>query len=391
MSACEWIFWISVGSLIYAFLLYPLALWLASRMASQIRRKRAACPPAGSGPIPPKEWPGVSLIVPAHNEERHLAAKLRNIEEIEYPRERIECVLVSDGSTDATDRILTHAAVPGRRFFRLAERQGKPTALNLAVAHSTGEILIFSDASTLLAPDAVGKLVRHFDDSRVGAVCGAVVFRRTMESAATEGIYWKYETALRRMEAEIGATLTASGAIFALRRSCYRPLAPETILDDFLLPMTTRRLGYRVEYEPKARAQDAAPESVSGEYTRRVRLAAGSFQSLGTLAQAARSHLAVLWAFLSHKVMRWLAPWFLIGIFATTLALREQPFYGLALVFEAAFCSWALVGWVCRKRLAKIRFALMGYFLMAMNVAFLVGLARLLTGRQPVTWTRANG
>jgi len=391
ISATEWLFWVCLAVVIYAYALYPVALAAACHIA-RLRGASSDSPgpePRGDAP-PARDLPRVSLLVAAYNEEEHLPAKLQNVDRIDYPSDRLECVFVSDGSADATDGILESVRRPGFQFHRLASRQGKPTALNLAVARAHGEILVFSDASTMFEPGAVGRLVRHFADPRVGVVCGSIEFTRTGESAATEGVYWRYETALREMEGRIGATLTASGAIYAVRRCCYRPLAPGAILDDFLVPMTARRLGYRVEYEPEARAMETAAESVKGEFTRRVRLAAGSFRSLGTLTRGALSSPVVLWAFLSHKALRWLAPLFLLALLGASVALRHNPFYGLALTLQGAFCFWALLGWSHRKQLEKVRFALVGYFLVAMNMAFLMGLARSLVGRQEVTWTRVR-
>lgn len=388
----ELIFWICLAAILYTYALYPIALSAACRIERLRRgRKQSTKTEAQSKLSPDSNLPPVSLLVPAFNEERHLPAKLLNLDEIDYPAGRIEHVFVSDGSTDRTNRILGAVRRPGFQFHSLASRRGKPTALNFAVAHAHTDILIFSDASTIFAPDVVCRLARHFADERVGVVCGSIEFVRTKESAATEGLYWRYETALRRMEAQIGATLTASGAIYAVRRSCYRPLAPDAILDDFLTPMTARRLGYRVEYDPEAKALEAAPTSVKDEFTRRVRLAAGSFSSLGALTRGAMSNPAVLWAFLSHKVLRWLAPVFMVGLLAASLALHQKPFYGLALTAQGMFCLWALAGWAYREQLGKIRFGLAGYFLLAMNAAFLVGLGRSLTGRQQATWTRVNG
>lgn len=391
MNATEWIFWICLGVIGYAYAIYPLALWVICRAARLLRNEKGpVVQPCQLRADASDSCPPVSILVAAFNEENHLPAKLQNFDRIDYPSDKLECVVVSDGSTDGTDRILATTKRSGLKWLHLPIRQGKPTALNLAAASACGEILIFSDASTMLAQDAVRRLVGHFTNPRVGVVCGSLDFLRTDESVATEGVYWRYETALRAMEAQIGATLTASGALYALRRSAFRPLAPGVILDDFLIPMTARRLGYRVEYDPEAKAQEVAADSVRGEFMRRVRLAAGSFQSLGTLTRGAMASPAVFWSFLSHKVLRWLAPVFLIGLFAASFALRDKHFYAMALALQATFFLWALIGWAYRRQLRKVRFALVGYFLVAMNVAFLLGLARSLTGGQAVTWTRTR-
>jgi cellulose synthase/poly-beta-1,6-N-acetylglucosamine synthase-like glycosyltransferase len=391
MTAAKWAFWISLGLVLYAYALYPLLLAFVCR-AARCRRRNLTADLSGVSARPgaAADWPTVSLLVPAYNERPRLAAKLRNLEQMDYPDNRIEVIFVSDGSTDGTDQVLGAVERPRFRFYRQERRQGKPSAVNRAAAASRGEILVFSDAATLFAPDAVRRLAGHFSDPRVGAVCGALEFARSEESAATEGVYWRYETALRRMEGKLGATLTASGAIYAVRRAAFRPLEPDTILEDFLVPMTARRLGYRVVYDPAARATDTAPETVHGEFARRVRLAAGSFRALVPLARAAATSPSVLWAFVSHKLLRWLAPLFLVAIALASAALAGRPFYAVALALQAAFYLWALAGLAFRERLAKVRFALVGYFLVAMNLAFLMGLGRLVAGRQPVAWTRVD-
>jgi len=384
MHVVEWTFWSCLALIVYAYAGYPLLLGAFGQL---IRREGSGRAGATEAPF---DWPAVSLLIPAYNEAPHLRAKLDNLDAIDYPRDRLEILFVSDGSTDATAEILAAAERPGLRLLLLPTRQGKPSAMNLAVSRSRHDILIFCDAATLVAHDAVKKLVRHFADPGVGVVCGAVELGHTAESAATEGVYWKYEMALRRGEARIGATLTALGPFYAIRRAACRPLPSDAILEDFLRSMTARRLGYQVVDEPRARAIDLAAPTVAGEFTRRVRLAAGSFAALAPLTRAATGTPAVFWSFISHKLLRWLAPFFLLGLLATSLLLWQQPLYRLAIFVQAVVYLWALAGMAFRKRLQNWRFALLGYFLVAMNLAFLVGFARSLTGRQPVTWTRVN-
>lgn len=393
MNFAEWMFWFCFALIVYTYLLYPLALigiCAARRLWGGVivgRRKSRSAEQCSK----PSELPSVSLLVPAYNEERDLPGKLTNLREIDYPSERLEVLIASDGSNDGTDGILSGIRQPGFRYFRLPRRQGKPAALNLVAEKATGDILVFSDAATLFAPDVIYKLTRHFSDGRVGVVCGALVFARSEESAATEGIYWRYETAMRRCESELGITLTASGAIYAIRRVAFRPLATNAILEDFLVPMMARRLGFRVIYDPEARARDTAPATVGGEFSRRTRLGAGSFQALGPLTRAALTSPALFWSFVSHKLFRWLAPFFLLGLAVASIALYAKPFAAFALVLQAMFYLWALFGLAWREHLQRVPGGLLAYFFVAMNLAFLVGLARMVTRRQPVTWMRVSG
>ena len=298
-------------------------------------------------------------------------------------------IFVSDGSTDSTNEILTTLQESNIRTILLSERKGKVNALNLAVAEARYDLLVFSDAATLFAPDALKALVRHFADPTVGLVCGALQFVGTQESQQTEGAYWKYESMLRLMEARLGATLTASGAIYAMRRECYLSLDSGTVIEDFLIPMNSRKLGYRVLYDPEAVATDFAAPTVAGEFARRVRLAVGSYRAFGQLLRVPLRGFTML-AFISHKLLRWIVPFLLIGMFVSNVFLASVAFYRFTLVVQLLFYLWAGLGFAFRHRMQRVRFGLAGYFLLAMNLAFLVGFFRFLAGRQEVRWQRVN-
>ena len=194
------------------------------------------------------------------------------------------------------------------------------------MAGARHEIIVFSDAATLFALDAVKKLVRHFADPHVGVVCGALQFRGSAESRQTEGVYWGYESMIRLMESRLGVTLSGSGAIYALRRQCFVPLAADTLVEDLVVPMNARALGFRVLYDPEARATDFAASTVAGEFTRRVRIATGSFQVLGQLLRAPLDARTI--RLLSHKVLRWIIPFLLIGILVSSASLCSSPSTG---------------------------------------------------------------
>jgi cellulose synthase/poly-beta-1,6-N-acetylglucosamine synthase-like glycosyltransferase len=389
--AMEMLFWLSLGLVVHTYFIYPAVLFVGYSVAQMRtdwrylfgRRDRRVLA------LQEDTVPEVSFLIPAFNEETHLLQKVVNLREMDYPREKIQIVFVSDGSTDATNEILKALPDPNIEVITLQERSGKANALNQAVLRARNEILVFSDASTLFAPDALRKLARHFEDGRVGGVCGALQFKGSTESQQTEGIYWKYECMIRLMEARLGATLTASGAVYALRREAYVPLDPRTVLDDFVIPMNARKAGYRVVYDPEAIAIDYAPESVEGEFTRRVRLATGSFQSLRFLL---RVQMGVFgrFAFVSHKLLRWILPLLLCTLLISNLALVRYPVYAAIGLSQLLFYLWAGFGFFFRERLQSVRYALLAYFLLAMNLAFLLGLFRWLTNHQEVTWQRVD-
>jgi cellulose synthase/poly-beta-1,6-N-acetylglucosamine synthase-like glycosyltransferase len=387
----ELVFWTCLFLVAHTYALYPAFLFVASALVQLARDwaflrtredRRVSFPDPGV--LPP-----LSLIVPAHNEERDLPAKLANLSEIDYPQDRLDVIFVSDGSTDGTNRILQEAGKGRSRVIILPTRGGKSSALNCGVAEARHEILILSDAATLFAPDALLKLARHFADPGVGVVCGKLEFQTTPESRQTEGVYWWYESMLRLMESRLGITLTASGAIYAVRRHCFPALPADTLIEDLVIPMHARKLGYRVLYDPEAVAMDFAAPTVAGEFTRRVRVATGSFRALGQLIRTPMDPLTTF-AFFSHKVLRWVLPFLLIGLLAASTALWQRPLYRAALIAQLLFYGWAALGFLFRQRVQRIRYALLAYYLLAIHLAFLVGFIRFASGRGEVTWRRVT-
>jgi cellulose synthase/poly-beta-1,6-N-acetylglucosamine synthase-like glycosyltransferase len=390
MKAAAYIFWISLFLVFYTYLFYPVILFCAYTAVQLKRdidyltgRRNRRARGQSDDDLPP-----VTMIVPVYNEEEHLEEKIANVRQTDYPADKLQVIFVSDGSTDRSDSILETLKEPNVRVIYKA-RGGKPTALNVGVEQAINPILIMSDGSTLFEPDAIRMLVRHFDQPEVGAVCGSLKFAANAESQQTEGFYWKYESMLRLMESRLGATLTASGAIYALRREAWIPLSPDTVLDDFVTPINARNQGFDVLYDPEAIALDFAPSSVKGEFARRVRIAMGSFRGLGTFLTA-RLSTFTRFAFLSHKLMRWTVPQFLLLVIFSNLFLLGTRFYLVIFGLQAAFYFWAALGYLFQKQLKKIRFALVGYFLLAMNLAFLVGLFRFLTTKKGATWQRVS-
>lgn len=376
------IFWACFFLVVYTYLLYPVVLFLASATAR--RWGRSAVAPGGG------VLPSVSLVIAAHNEERYLTDKLANLAALDYPRDRLEILFVSDGSTDGTNEILGRAAQAGTiTLVTLPSRGGKSNALNQAVPRAKHDVLVFSDAATLFAPDAVRKMVQHFADPRVGVVCGALQFQASAESRQTEGLYWRYESLLRLMESRIGVTLTASGAIYALRRECFVPLSADTLVEDLVVPMTARRLGFRVLYDPNARGTDFAAPTVAGEFSRRVRIATGSFRALGGLLRGPLDPVTAF-AFVSHKLLRWMLPFLLIGMLVTSAAMVDSPLYRALFVLQVLFYAWALAGYLLRPRIQRIRYALVPYYLLAIHLAFLVGFVRYLCGRREIEWRQVS-
>jgi len=385
------IFWLCLALVIYPYAIYPFVLFLIYSITQawrdlgylgSNRDRRAPTPPISA-------LPAITIIVPAYNEQKVLPQKVANLRRLDIPSERLQVIFVSDGSSDNSNQILEAIQLENFECILLTERKGKANALNQAAERAKHPIWVFCDASTLIETDAIGKLVRHFADPNVGVVCGAVVYQATAEAQQTEGAYWRYESALRTMETRLGAILNASGCIYALRRECYSPIPESTILEDFLIPMRARRLGFSVLYDPEAVAVEFPASSVSGEFARRVRLAIGSFSVLGEIIRVPwRGFLP--FALISHKLLRWLVPFFALGLLVTSVALVRSRFYGMALAAQILFYAWAGLGFFFYEQMRRVRYGLMAYFVFAMHLAFLVGFFRCVVGSEKTVWQKVS-
>ena len=269
----SFVFWISFGLVCYTFFIYPIVLFLCYALVQMYRdilylssRRERRISHADS-----HDCPGVTLIIAAYNEEADLPRKIANLRQTAYPIEKLQIVFVSDGSTDGTNEFLKSISEPLVEIVFLPRRSGKSMALNRGVEHAKHDVLVFSDASSLFAPNAVSNLARHFSDPVIGAVCGSVKLIGSEESERTEGTYWRFERVLRSMESRLGATVNASGAIYALRRKCFVPLRAGDLIDDFLIPMNARKLGYRVIEDPEAVATEFSVDTVKSEFARGAR------------------------------------------------------------------------------------------------------------------------
>ena len=385
------IFWICFSCILVCYVGYPVFLFVAYSF-TQLRRDWQYLNRRRNRrqlQIPDNELPAITVVIAAYNEAERLPAKLANIDEIDYPSDKLRFIFVSDGSTDGTSELLASVRRPNVEVIVKEIRGGKPSAVNDGVARARTDILVLSDASTLFTRDCVRKLVRHFSNSEIGVVCGSLEFLAIETTGGNEGVYWGFESMLRLMEARLGATLTASGAFYAIRRSCYPGLSPQAVLDDILVPMHARSLGFGVAYDPEAIAIEFPASTIEGEYVRRIRIAAGSFRALGKLIRIPMPGFTRI-AFLCHKVLRWIVPFLLVGTLLSNIFLAGTPFYGACLAAQMLFYFWAALGFLLRRHASQVRYLLLGYFVVAMNFAFLVGFFRFLRGEQRITWERVN-
>jgi biofilm PGA synthesis N-glycosyltransferase PgaC len=364
----ELVFWIAVGIPLYAFLGYPLVL-LALRLGIHREVRKA--------PI----RPFVSLLIPAHNEARVIARKIENSLALDYPRDQIEIVIVSDGSSDETVNIARAAG--GVRVLALPQNRGKVAALNAAVPGLRGEIIVFSDASAMLGPDSVRRLVENFGDPSVGAASGRyrVVKPNEVNIGASEDFYWKYEAFLKTEESRLASTLGAHGHLHAIRKELYPYPPAETINDDYVIPLSVLGRGFRAVYEPAAVVFEEAREMTG--FGRRVRIVVGNLQQLRHLGQ-------FLWPcrplpllfFLSHKVVRLLVPFAMLAALMANLYLTESVYRAL-LGAQLLFYALAALGVTGRLRPRALRLPF--YFCMVNGAAFF-GVYHAITRRRNMAW-----
>jgi cellulose synthase/poly-beta-1,6-N-acetylglucosamine synthase-like glycosyltransferase len=386
-AALEIILWTSIGLVGVAYVGYPLAIYVASRLF-------------GRQPVPPRnavtasrEWPKVSVLVSALNEEKMIAERIENNLAQDYPAERLEIVVASDGSTDRTASIVRDFAgrFPGRvRLLDYPVRRGKATVLNESIPPLPSEIIVLSDANTFFEPPAITRLVRWFDDPQVGVVCGKLLLVDPRSGKNVDSLYWRYENFLKACEGRLGALLGSNGAIYALRRESYVPIAGDTIIDDFMIPLLIRlRHGLQTVYDAEAIANEETPADVSAEFRRRSRIGAGGFQSLMRLwPLLSPAYGWTSFAFWSHKVLRWLCPAFMALALVCNLLLVAQPLYRWLLAAQVAFYLAAIVGNFVPGNHFAARLLRLTTLFLSMNLALAVGFWRWIAGRQGGTWQR---
>jgi cellulose synthase/poly-beta-1,6-N-acetylglucosamine synthase-like glycosyltransferase len=325
------LFWVSIALVAYAYLGYLLWLWLVVRFRSW---------PILRAPI----TPAVSIIIAARNEERNLPVKLANLRLLDYPRDRLQIVIVSDGSVDRTATILNeHEAtiVP----LILTQSNGKACALNQAVKLATGDILMFQDARQLVEPDAVRELVSCFADPEVGAASGELLLETNSSAPSTDGleIYWNVEKVVRKLESASGSVVGVTGAIYAIRRELYTELPPGTILDDVFIPMHVALMGKRVVFQPAAIARDRLFNEKGKEFSRKVRTLTGNYQLMRLAPWLLSPRNPLLFRFISHKLLRLLVP-LLLGVMLAASALSRGSFYGAVFWLQILLYAMAVLG-----------------------------------------------
>lgn len=375
--AIEAVFWLSVASLIYTYGGYPLLLLIVSALRSR--------------PVKRAEYtPKVTVIIAAYNEERDLEAKLKNTLALDYPKSSLEIMVTSDCSTDRTDEIARSFASRGVRLHRQAERLGKTAAQNAAVEQTHGEIILFSDATTHYQPDVLRLMVPSFADPSVGCVTGRVIYEGSSDSTVGEGTrsYWNYEFLLKKNESAIGSLIGVCGCMYAVRKSAYVPLYHEAC-SDFLIATTMVRQGLRAIYEPGAVCFEEPNAEANKELAVRVRIITQTFADLwrnrDMLNPLRRGFYAI--QLLSHKVMRYLAPAFLLTILLLSgLLALQNTLYAIIFAAQIVFYSIAAISWVFERAGVKVPGLVLPQYFVITNLASILAFIKLIRGERYVKW-----
>ena len=390
----EILLWVLLLAVFYTYLGYGLIVFVLVKLRRLTGRGRSVT-------FDPAFLPDVVLMVPAYNERDYVAEKVRNSLALDYPPDKLRLFFVTEGSTDGTTEMLEERALSNPRISVMGgqQRLGKIEAVNRAMRLIDKPFVIFTDANTRLNSDAVRHIVRHFSDPRVGAVAGEKRIQLlTNEGAAGsgEGLYWKYESLLKKLDTELYSVVGAAGELFAIRTELYQPVERDTLLDDFVISLRIAGRGYRVVYEPAAFALERPSFSVGDEKKRKVRIAAGGFQAiirLSALLNVAR-YGWLSFQYISHRVMRWaVAPFCLPLILLLNILLVVLPgtaLYWWLLVAQVLFYASALLGYYLEDRHIRVKLLFIPYYFSFMNVCALLGFLRYRRGNDTGIWEKVR-
>lgn len=386
-----YIFWIGLFIIFYAFFGYGILLYMLVKIRVILKGKRMDAMKALS-----HEWPAVTIVVAAYNEADCIRDKIVNTLALEYPVDKINYLFVTDGSSDNTPDIIRE--YPAIHLLHQPGRSGKIVAVHRAMKEVTTEVVVFTDANTLLNTQALKNICRHYADKKVGAVAGEkrVNVDAVSDATAGEGFYWKYESALKRWDSELYSVVGAAGELFSVRTSLYQPVSTNSILDDFMISMLIAKKGYRIVYEPEAYATENSSANVTEELKRKIRIAAGGIQSICWLTSLLNpfKYPVLSFQYISHRVLRWtIVPFLMILVLLLNIAIVAKGggiIYQLLLLAQAAFYILATAGWIMETKKIKIKLLFIPYYFCMMNYAVLTGIKRFLSGKQSAAWEKAQ-
>ena len=393
MKTLEIIFWIALFIIFYSYLGYGILLFIIIKFR---RLLGLAKPFEGNEDYEPE----VTLFVAAYNEKDYVDEKVKNSFSLNYPQEKVKQVWVTDGSDDGTPEMLRK--YDGVEVHHIDERGGKIGALNRGMQFVKTPIVVFSDGNTNLGKDSIKEIVNLFRDPKVGCVSGEKrIYNKETDAAAGagEGLYWKYESTLKKWDAELYSVVGAAGELFAIRTELWQEVEKDTLLDDFIISLRVAMAGYTIQYNPEAYAIETASANVKEELKRKVRISAGGIQSVIRLSSLLNvlKYGVLSFQYISHRVLRWtLTPLLLLliipinFILAWNSGMDIQNIYTILFYGQLLFYAAALLGWFLENRRIKIKVLFVPYYFFIMNLSVFLGFRRYLKGKQSVNWERAK-
>ncbi|MGA7538999.1 MAG: glycosyltransferase family 2 protein [Steroidobacteraceae bacterium] len=371
------VFWSFAAILAYVYFLYPpLVRALAALLGRPVKRASGL-------------HPTVTVLITAYNEEKSIAAKIANVLALDYPQQLLEVIVASDASSDRTDEIVRDYGSSRVRLLRIEGRLGKTACQNAAVLEAPGEIVVFTDATTHVKPEALTALIENFADPHVGCVAGLLIYQGKGETLTAAGgvSYWGYEVALRRAESRLGTLIGVSGCLYAVRRSAYRPIA-RGLISDFVIAMRMREQGLRTVLEPRAICFEETLDRSGEELSMRVRVALRSITALLSESRFLNPLADPLyaWQLWSHKLLRYASPYCLLATLAASLVLAASPLYRLALLAQLAALATGIAGFLAHLSARQLGVLSKPYYFLLTNVASAIAMARFLRGERLVIW-----
>ncbi|WMJ73329.1 glycosyltransferase family 2 protein [Cytophagaceae bacterium ABcell3] len=389
----EIFFWAAIFVIFYAYAGYGVVLYLMVKAKKLFQRN------TWLHKIDAGHEPEVTFVVPSYNEADIIEEKVENCLSFNYPKEKLKVVFITDGSTDETPELVKKYEDKGVKLLHENKRGGKSAAENRAMKYVDTPIVIFSDANTILPADAVKNIVRHYADPKVGAVSGEKrILSKDKDNAsgAGEGIYWKYESALKKLDSDLNTIVGAAGELFSFRKELFTELEEDTVLDDFMLSMRIASKGYKVVYDPEAYAMETASASVKEELKRKIRICAGGWQSMSRLTSALNPMKDAMLSFqyISHRVLRWsVVPLLLFLIFPINIYLfvaSNELLYQVLFYGQCTFYIMAMMGWYLKNREISSKLLFVPFYFFIMNYAVFMGFFRFISKKQAAAWERAQ-
>lgn len=383
----EWLFWISIFIVFYTYLGYGMLLYILVKIKELIKK-----------PVPkelPTPLPDVTLFIAAFNEEDIVHKKMENCRALSYPANKLKIMWVTDGTTDRTNQLL--AEYKDVKILFHPARKGKTAALNRGMQYVNTPIVVFTDANTMLNKEAIREIVRQFSDPKVGCVAGEkrVEIHTAQGATAGEGIYWKYESALKRLDDRLYSAVGAAGELFAIRSELFQEMPSDTLLDDFILSLRIAQQGYKIAYCKEAYATETASLNMKEEEKRKVRITAGGLQSIWRLRSLFNifRYPVLSFQYISHRVLRWtVTPFalFLLYPLNVVLAWSGSSIYIIFLLLQTLFYILAFIGYKMEQKNIRNKLLFVPYYFSFMNINVLKGIYYLSVNKGNGSWTKAK-